>query len=112
MGDSADPPDCKLVMDRSLIRSIGRPAIADLLLRIHVSRCTADRDAASFFEELTQVPEEFMRIRSIVLGRKRPRDIFVQPTTKLEDDGAVRLLTYPATREGVLHGFVDRYSLR
>lgn len=111
--ESSDPWDCRLHMDRSMIRTIGRRAIGELLLKIHIARCTADRGAVSFFEELTEVPPEFVKLRGIVLGRQRPRDIFCQPSTALDPDGGPpRLITYPATREGVLRGFADRYILR
>eukprot|EP00811_Abedinium_folium_P035059 NODE_7887_length_1541_cov_8.449081.p1 GENE.NODE_7887_length_1541_cov_8.449081~~NODE_7887_length_1541_cov_8.449081.p1 ORF type:complete len:295 (+),score=65.35 NODE_7887_length_1541_cov_8.449081:471-1355(+) len=110
--ESATPPDCRLHMNRSLICSVGHKAIGDLLLRIHVARCTADRSAVAFFEDLTDVPEYFLRLRNIILGRRKPRDIFAQPTTVLdESSGEVMLRTYPPTREGVLRGFVDRYRL-
>lgn len=109
-----EPKNVVLSMDRELIRDIGRPAIGQLLLEIHVARCTADVSLSRRFEELTEVPDEFLTLREIVVARKRPRDIFLQPTTMLREDGSVALETYSALepRSGVIQGFVDRFELR
>jgi len=109
--DHADPKDVILSMDQDLIGSVGRPAIGKLLTEIHVARCTADLALSRRFEGLTTVPSEFLALREIVLARKRPRDVFVQPTTVLGDDGDVTLKTYPSTAAGLIQGFVDRFQL-
>eukprot|EP00927_Polykrikos_kofoidii_P044581 TRINITY_DN38509_c0_g1_i1.p1 TRINITY_DN38509_c0_g1~~TRINITY_DN38509_c0_g1_i1.p1 ORF type:complete len:688 (-),score=112.04 TRINITY_DN38509_c0_g1_i1:21-2084(-) len=108
-----DVPDVTLSMSRTLIHSVGLPAIRELLLGIQVARCTAAVDMARDFEELTEVPEEFLALRRIVVQRKRPRDIFVQPTTVLDEStGDVSLKLYSATPLGLVQSFVDRYEMR
>lgn len=106
-----EPPDVTLSMDRALIRGVGRAAIGELLLEIHVARCIAAPGMARRFEALTTLPAEWLAIRDIVVARKRPRDIFVQPVTVLDEaSGQVTLQTYPCTREGLIQSFADRFE--
>merc|ERR1712110_961297 len=103
MGDrTQDTPDLLLSLDRSMIPGIGKTAIGDLLLEIHVARCITAPGMAKRFEMLTQLPADWLAIREIVVARKRPRDIFVQPVTVLGASGEVKLQTYPCSREGLI----------
>lgn len=43
----------------------------------------------------------------IVLAKKQPRKVFVQPNTFVAD-GKVELKEYPLTNEGVIQSFVER----
>jgi dipeptidyl-peptidase III len=95
-------------VDRSKILSHGRPAIGDLLLKLHIYRCTADVDSCkAFYEELTRVEGVFLEWRSIVMAKKSLRQIFVQANTFLED-GEVYIKEYEPTVEGVIRSWVER----
>jgi hypothetical protein len=43
----------------------------------------------------------------VVLAKKQPRKVFVQPNTFVVD-GKVELKEYPLTNEGVIQSFVER----
>jgi dipeptidyl-peptidase-3 len=96
-------------LDRSKILSHGRPAIANLLLRLHIYRCTADINSCkAFYEELTRVEGVFREWRSIVMMNKSLDQIFVQANTFLED-GEVHLKEYEPTVEGVIQSWAERW---
>lgn len=95
-------------MDRQKIKTVGRPAIAKLLLHLHIYRCTADVEACRvFYEDLTRVEGTFCQWRSIVIASQEPRQIFVQPNTFLID-GKVVLKEYEPTVEGMLQSWAAR----
>ena len=53
-----------LQMDRSKIKTVGKPAIDDFLLRIQVYKATANYDAAfEMYEKYTNVNETFQKLR-------------------------------------------------
>ena len=96
-------------LDRSKIFSHGRPAIGDLLLRLHIYRCTADVDSCkAFYEELTRVEGVFLEWRDIVIAKKSLSQIFVQANTFLKD-GEVYLKEYEPTAEGIIRSWAERW---
>ena len=100
--------DLTISVDRSKISSHGRPALSALLMRLHIFRCTADiQGCRQFYERLTEVHEPYSTWRKIVLARKPPIRIFVQPNTFVED-GEVVLKEYPATYEGMIQSWAER----
>jgi dipeptidyl-peptidase III len=105
-----DPSANKLTVrvDRSKILSHGKPAIGDLLLKLHTYRCTADVKACRiFYEDLTRLDDVFLEWRKIVLANKRPKQLFVQANTFLEG-GQVRLKEYEENIEGLIQSWVER----
>ena len=95
-------------VDRSQIASHGRPAIADLLLRLHIYRCTADVAACrTFYEALTEPGELFLEWRTIMLANRPPRQIFVQSNTFIED-GEVVMKDYEPSVQGVIQSWAER----
>ena len=97
-------------LDREKIVSHGKPAIGDLLLHLHMFRCTADVSACrDYFEALTRVDGVFEEWRKIVVAQKRPRQILVQANTFIGDDGKVRLKEYPSTVEGMIESWAERH---
>ena len=64
--------------------------------------------ARAFYTELTTpLPGWEGEIRDLVLKKKQPRKVFVQPNTFVEN-GEVVLKEYPSTAEGVIESFVER----
>jgi len=110
MDVSCDSAANKLTVsiDRSKILTHGRPALSSLLLRLHIYRCTADIQACrSFYEDLTRLDETFLEWRRIVVKNKRPKQIFVQANTFLED-GAVKIKEYETTVQGLIQSWAER----
>jgi len=96
-------------VDRSLVLSKGKEAVAKLLIELQVRKSTADATGSrEFYNSLTKPIQGWEgEIRDIVLRKKLPRKIFVQPNTVLVDDKVV-LKEYPLTPSGVIQSFVER----
>ena len=56
------------------------------------------------------VDKRFLEIRSYVLSKRKPRNLWVQPVTDLNDQGEVIMREYGATPRGVIMSFLDRYE--
>lgn len=95
-------------IDGNKITTHGQKALRDLLLRLHIYRCTADVEACrDFYEDLTQPHERFLQWREIMLANQEPKQIFVQANTFLKD-GQVVLKEYDATIEGMVQSWAER----
>jgi dipeptidyl-peptidase-3 len=95
-------------VERSKIMSLGKKAISDFLLKLHVWRSTADVEAAEdYFGSLTAPNDEWLDIRDVVLSYDGQAEAYAQPNTFLED-GKVLLKEYDATFEGVIHSWFER----
>ncbi|PPQ86247.1 hypothetical protein CVT25_005576 [Psilocybe cyanescens] len=96
-------------VDRALVLSKGREAAGKLLIELQVRKSTADAAGArEFYTNLTKpLPGWEGEIRDVVLRKKLPRKIFVQPNTVIEND-AIVLKEYPSTAVGVIQSFVER----
>eukprot|EP01027_Heterolobosea_sp_BB2_P001330 GEZU01002034.1.p1 GENE.GEZU01002034.1~~GEZU01002034.1.p1 ORF type:complete len:228 (-),score=98.48 GEZU01002034.1:314-997(-) len=110
-------------LDRSKILSVGFPAIGEYLRKTQVYKSTADVEAgAKMFNAYTAVPDEFVRLRDVVIAKKQPRKIFVQANTTIatatatsttnngDDDVIIQLVEYDASPEGIIYSFVDRFQ--
>lgn len=96
-------------VDRELVLSKGRDVVGKLLVDLQVRKSTADNvGAREFYLNLTKPRSGWEgEIRDIVLKKKLPRKIFIQPNTVLID-GEVQLKEYPLTCEGVIQSFIER----
>jgi dipeptidyl-peptidase III len=95
-------------VDRSKIISHGKKALTEMLLKLHIYRCTADIHAGKeYFEALTAVDEKWLRIREIVLANQIPGKLFVQANTFLKD-GVVEVKEYAPTVDGIIQSWAER----
>ncbi|KAF5392065.1 hypothetical protein D9757_003299 [Collybiopsis confluens] len=96
-------------VDRDQVLSRGKDVAGELLVSLQVYKSTADgAGARKFYKELTTpLPGWDGEIRDLVLRKKLPRKIFVQPTTSIVD-GEVQLSDYPLTNAGAIESFIDR----
>ncbi|CAM1507779.1 Fc.00g046270.m01.CDS01 [Cosmosporella sp. VM-42] len=95
-------------VDRSKIRTHGKPALGKMLLHLHMFRCTADAEGCrTYYEELSRVDGEYVDWRETVLVNKPPPFIFVHANTFLDGD-TVTLKEYEPTIEGVLESWAER----
>ncbi|KAL9078491.1 MAG: hypothetical protein Q9157_002579 [Trypethelium eluteriae] len=105
-----DPTSQHLVVrvDRSKIKTGGKKALGDMLLKLHIYRCTADvQICRSYFEELSSVNGEYLEWRKIALAKNQRRKIFVQANTFLEGEEVI-LKEYEATYEGIIQSWAER----
>ena len=95
-------------VDRTRIISDGKSALAKMLLKLHIYRCTADIESCrSYYEDLSQVDGEFLEWRRIVLVKQQPKWVFLQANTFL-DGKEVILREYEPTAEGVIQSWAER----
>jgi dipeptidyl-peptidase-3 len=96
-------------LDRSKIRTVGVPAIADFLNKLQVYKATADEKAGTeFYNKWTSVPESWHKYRDIVVAKKLPDRIYVQPNTVITSEGDVELLEYNASPAGMIQSVIER----
>ncbi|XP_064403750.1 dipeptidyl peptidase 3-like [Halichondria panicea] len=101
-------PDLLVELDRTLINTAGKKAIGEFLEKIQVYKSTADVSAAeAMYNHYSSVSEEnggWVSIRDIVLARKKPRRMLVQPITMLKGED-VELKEFEASPEGIIECF-------
>ncbi|KAI1007998.1 putative dipeptidyl peptidase 3 [Podosphaera aphanis] len=109
---NSDLSDLVISLDRSKITTVGRKAVEDYLLKLHVYKSTADFEAGSkLYSEMTEVEPEFWgsKVRNEVLRNKQPRKVFVQANTSLDEGtGKVSLIEYEPTLEGMIKSYAER----
>ncbi|KAJ7582725.1 aflatoxin-detoxifizyme [Mycena floridula] len=101
--------DLFIRVDREKVLSEGKKCMGELLCELQIRKSVADgAGAKQFYTELTTPIAEWTGdIRDMVIDRKAPRKIFVQPNTVLVE-GEVQLKEYPLTSVGVIESFIDR----
>lgn len=102
-----------LTLDRSKIKTVGKKAIGDFLTKLQVYKSTGDvKSAQDMFNKYSEVSDDgvypWATWRSIILAHKQPRKIMVQHNTKL-NGSTVDLLKYPATPEGFVQSWSERF---
>lgn len=96
-------------VDREKIQTHGKPALAHLLLKLHIYRCTADvHGCRKFYEDLTKPDGIFLDWRRIMLAAKLAKELFVQANTFVTDDGEVVLKEYEPTVDGMIQSWAER----
>lgn len=100
--------ELKISVDASKMLTSGKGALSEMLLRLHLQRCSADvAECRTYFGGLTQVHATRQLWRSLAVDMKASEIRFVQPNTILEGK-EVQLKQYEATREGIIQSWADR----
>ncbi|KAI0751198.1 aflatoxin-detoxifizyme [Daedaleopsis nitida] len=96
-------------VDREKVLKEGKDAAGKLLVELQVRKSTADgAGARDFYTELTTpFPGWDGELRDLVLRKKLPRKVFVQPNTFVEGDNVV-LKEYPLSPVGAIESFIER----
>ena len=77
-------------IDRAQITTHARPPIVDLMLHLHMFRCTADAvSCRAYYEELTVVDGVFLEWRNQVVAQRPADSVFVLATTFVDESGKV-----------------------
>jgi dipeptidyl-peptidase III len=95
-------------VNREKIVSHGKKALGEMLLKLHMYRCTADVEACrQYYEDLSHVDAERLRWRQTVLANKPPPFLNVQANTFLEGN-SVFLKEYELTYAGIIESWYER----
>ncbi|KAF8474662.1 peptidase family M49-domain-containing protein [Kalaharituber pfeilii] len=104
-----DHDDLVVVLDRSKIKSHGKPAVGKYLQKLSIYKSIADVDAGTkLYAEMTEVDETMAEYRDVVLRKKQPRKNFVEANTFIKENGEVELKHYEATCEGLIQSYAER----
>ncbi|KAH9939262.1 aflatoxin-detoxifizyme [Epithele typhae] len=108
-GADGSPENAYVRVDRAKVLAEGRATMGKLLVQLQVRKSTADgAGARAFYAELTAPLHGWEgEMRDLVLRKKLPRKVFVQPNTFVEGDEVV-LREYPLTAVGAIESFIER----
>jgi dipeptidyl-peptidase-3 len=105
-----------MTVDRKKISTVGKKAIGDFLLKLHVYKSMGDIESAKeMYDRYSKVPESgahpWARWRNIILSRKEPRKIFVQSNTFIDgfDSNNVVLKNYESSFTGFIQSWIERF---
>jgi len=98
--------DVKISLNADNIKTKGRAAIATFLQKINVLKATANfAGAEELFNKYTSVSGEFLAVRQIVLAKIKPRKVYVQPHTYIQN-GEVMIKEFGVSLEGLIESYV------
>jgi dipeptidyl-peptidase III len=60
------------------------------------------------YDKFTSVPDDWNKLRDLVIKLRQPRKVFVQPNTELKPGGEIAIKEYDATVDGLLQSLIDR----
>ena len=96
--------------DREKIKTLGFEALKAFLRKLHIYKSMGDYESAKkFFDHYSEVDEEMLKVREIVIANKIPRRLELQPNIS-KKEGDVLYKDYEETFEGVVTSFVERWE--
>eukprot|EP01138_Halocafeteria_seosinensis_P004554 gb/GECG01004658.1/.p1 GENE.gb/GECG01004658.1/~~gb/GECG01004658.1/.p1 ORF type:complete len:831 (+),score=106.82 gb/GECG01004658.1/:1-2493(+) len=100
-----------LVMNRSKIESVGIPAVGLFLEKLQVYKSTADyKRGKELFDYYTTVPDHWLPLRDLVVAKRKPRSLMVQPVLEKENDGDVKYRSFDASVESIPSSYVNLFA--
>ena len=68
------------------IKTDGKKAIGDLLTKLNCYKALADVESAKkLWDDLTSLDADWESYRALVLKKKKPRPVYVQPATRFKN---------------------------
>jgi len=93
--------DMEISIDKSKIKTIGKKAIGDFLVKLNVFKATKDVKAAeALWDKYTTVDAKWLKRRDIVISKKKPRHVLVQAHL-MNDGNRVDILEFSPTPQGM-----------
>jgi len=103
--------DFVIHLDEALLISEGKGLISDLLVVLQTYKSSGALDRGKkFYDEYSEVPEFFLKIRDIVLRNKKPRRLELNNNLVRYNEGSIAIQHYPETHEGIIHSYADRHQ--
>lgn len=100
--------DLALEIDETKLSTVAVEALGDFLLKLHVYKSTGDvENGVAFYDEMTNVTEEYAKFRDVVLSKKLPRKQYIQANTILSQD-AIEVKEYDESETCMIQSYVDR----
>ncbi len=101
----------EILLNREKIRTVGKTAIRNFLLRLQVYKSTGDVfNGTTMFSSYSEVPDSMLLLRNIVMARKEPRRLLVQPNILSTYSQDFVCKEYPGSSVGMIQSFVDRFK--
>jgi len=104
-------PDILLSLDRTKLLTVGKPAIAQFLLKLQVYKSLGDIDSARrMFDAYSKVEDtKWAEWQNIVIARKQPRKMLIQANTILKDE-MLSLVDYESSIPGMIQSWSERFT--
>lgn len=100
--------DLTLQIDESKLSTVAVEALGDFLLKLHVYKSTGDVDnGVAFYNEMTNVTEEYAKFRDVVLSKKLPRKQYIQANTISTGDD-IQVKEYEESEASMIQSYADR----
>ena len=101
----------EMQVDRSQLRTTAHEALSTFLGKLHSYKSMGDFETAKvFFDQYSEVDDEMLRVRDIVLANKLPRRLELQPNLFMDPvTHQVIYKDYEATCEGIVRSYVERF---
>lgn len=101
--------DLEIVVDQSKLDKEAVEALSSFLLSLHVFKTTANvKEGLDYYNEITEVTEDYARLRDTVLDKKLPRKQLIQVNTSLDVSGNVQIHEYEESEVGMIQSFAER----
>lgn len=104
----SDYDDLELVVDELKLETDAVEALRSFLHNLHVFKTTANvKEGIAFYNDITEVTEEYAKYRDVVLRKKLPRKQLIQANTFL-NGAEIEVREYDESEVGMIQSFVDR----
>lgn len=99
-----------LKLNRDKLRTVGFKAIDEFLHKLHVYKSIGDFETAEkFFNSYSQVNETMLKVRDIVIARRKPRRLELQPGLR-NADGKISYVGYEENHSGIVQSYIERFE--
>lgn len=100
--------DLTMKVDESKLGTPAIEALGEFLAKLHIYKATANhKDGVAFYNDMTQVTEEYARFRDVVLSKKLPRKQIIQANTEINNEG-ILVKEYEETPVGMIQSYYER----
>ena len=109
---SNDQKNFTLNINKDMLLCYGQQLISDILLKLHLWKCTGDvENARKFLSNYSEVKKEYLILRNIILENEHPHRIELNHNLILnKTNNSVTITEYSERLEGIVESFVNRYS--